>query len=212
MGLNDNIYTISKSIISERQERQKEREQKDVLADIKSKLKQLLLLELINAKKSNINIYLDEVKDYILKSVVSGYSNRLKKNFKNRFESTYKKASTQYLLLNYYTICSQAERISKKQQEDFASDYKKQIALEKWQLQRQKMQLQIAREKQKLSQKQQELSQKQQKISQKQQQEAEQHQNEKMTILLTIVKILIAPIWICALLLVGFVNGMANSK
>ena len=51
MGLNDNIHTISKSIISEKQERIEARERKDFLKECQNELKALLLNMLIEEKK-----------------------------------------------------------------------------------------------------------------------------------------------------------------
>lgn len=190
MGLNDNIYTISKSIVSEKQEKAKQREEKEVLATEKSKVKQLLLLELINAKKENINIYTDDSKDFIIHSVLDNYVNSLKDEYKKRFETKYKKEVQQHILLYYYTVCSQAERIAKKQQED-TNDYKQQIALEKWELQRQKMQLQIEREKQKLDIQAQKSNLKQQKEAEKIKQRQAQQTQQAINLVIEFVTIFI---------------------
>lgn len=217
MGLNDNIYTISKSIVSEKQEKQKQREQKEVLAEQKTEVKQLLLLELISAKKENINIYKDEVKEYIIHSVLDNYVNSLNNEFKKRFESNYKKEVQQHMLLYYYSICSQAERIAKKQQED-TNDYKQQIALEKWELQRQKMQLQIEREKQKLDIQAQKSNLKQQKeaerIRQQQVQQTKQNIDTAFKVLAICCKVMLymtlAPFLILALCCGGFLSGASG--
>lgn len=217
MGLNDNIYTISKSIVSEKQEKAKQREEKEVLATERSNVKQLLLLELINAKKENINIYTDDSKDFIIHSVLDNYVNSLKDEYKKRFETKYKKEVQQHILLYYYNVCSQAERIAKKQQEDI-NDYKQQIALEKWELQHQKMQLQIEREKQKLDIQVQKNNLKQQKeaerIRQQQAQQTKQNIDTAFKVLAICCKVMLymtfAPFLILALCCGGFLGGASG--
>jgi len=210
MGLNDNIYTISKSIVSEKQEKAKQREEKEVLMTEKSEVKQLLLLELINAKKESINIYTDESKDFIIHSVLDNYVNNLNDEYRKRFETKYKKEVQQYILLYYYSVCAQAERIAKKQQEDINS-CKQQIALEKWELQRQKMQLQIEREKQKSNLKQQKEA---ERIKQQQAQQTKQNIDTAFKVLAICCKVMLymtlAPFLILALCCGGFLGGASG--
>lgn len=187
------------------QEKEKQKEYSKVLQNTKEKLKQILLLQLIEAKKTNINIYLDDYKDFYINSTIQEYlQNFQSKAWQQHFNEKYRIEVLNYLTLNYYTTCSNAERIAKKQNEG-VDDYKKQIALEKWELQRQKIQLQIEREKQK--------------NTYKSQKEAERIKQSATTaavgdVITIIFKIclylVLAPFYILGFLLIGFFGGITK--
>lgn len=147
MGLNSSVKRIESNIISEKNEKQKEREKKEVLKNQQVELKQMLLYELINAKKEKINIYDDIYKDFAINNTMTEYeANIQSKEFLKLFEKSYKKEVQKYLLLNYYNISAQAEKIAKKQNENI-EEYKKQIAIKKLELQREKIQQKMQQEK-----------------------------------------------------------------
>lgn len=217
MGLNDNIHTISKSIVSEKQERIEARERKDFLKECQNELKALLLNMLIEEKKDGTNIYLDTCKDYLINDVLTRYINSQKNKYLiDRLEKNYKKDLQHFLILNYYAICGTAEKIAKKQTED-VEDYKKQIALERWNLQRQKMQLQIEREKQKNTYKSQKEAERIYKIQTAQRQKIVNNTAKiSNDLIVTVIKIFLgitfAPLLIMGFLLIGFLNGMGGRR
>lgn len=217
MGLNDNIHTISKSIISEKQERIEARERKDFLKECQNELKALLLNMLIEEKKDGTNIYLDTCKDYLINDALTTYINSQKNKYLiDRLEKNYKKDLQHFLILNYYTICGTAEKIAKKQVED-VEDYKKQIAIERWNLQRQKMQLQIEGEKQKNTYKSQKEAERIYKIQTAQRQKivnntAKISNNLIVTVIKIFLGITFAPLLIMGFLLIGFLNGMGGRR
>lgn len=174
MGLNDNVYTISKTLISDKQEKAKAREGKEYLQHLQAEFRHFLLQELIYSKNQNENIYIDDFKDYIIGKVVFDYVDSLSAERQKRFNKQYRHDVISFMLLNYYKTCGQAERIAKKQNAE-AEDYKKQIAIEKWQLQKKKMELQLEKEKQKNN------------------REVQQQKQETINIILMVLKVLLAP-------------------
>ena len=131
----------------EKQEKEKLQQFKEILQNQKTELKQLLLNELIAAKKEKINIFQDDFKDYIISKTIEDYQAGFKNNlFKQHFEKSYKNLIVTFLISNYYTIAGQAERIAKKQDETI-NNYKNQLAIKKLEQQREKVQAQLQKEK-----------------------------------------------------------------
>jgi len=205
MGLNDNIYSLKNAV-----------ESQTTTATTKSmqkyKVENSLLIKLeyyINKYiKSNKDVYNCDIQDEIIQKAIAsefGEEKDVKQMTPSEFVENYTLKEEKrdrdyyyiYCMRHYLQCCRNVNNYirNKKSNED---DYKKQIALEKWELQRQKLQLQIEKEKQKQV--------------EKQQAEAEQKKNNKVKILLAIGCLICAPVFIFALLLIGIINAAANSK
>lgn len=210
MGLNNSINTLNQSIISEKQERKQLKEKKELLKDEKDELKSILLNELIDLYNSNINIYVDDIKDSTISNVLNEYIKGLySQAWRNKFEKEYKKDVEKYLLQNYYSVASQAERISKKQNER-KNDYKKQLAFAKFEWQKEKEQQKINLQKIKEA----------ERIKQKQAQQTQQIvyscTSASCNIISTLVKIagfmILAPIIVAGALFIGFISALSKMK
>ena len=217
MGLNDNVYNISKTMLSEKQERKQLKEKKELLKDEKEELKSILLNELIDLYNNNVNIYIDDVKDNTITNILNQYIKGLyNQTWRNKFEKDYKKDVEKYLLQNYYSIASQAERISKKQNER-KGDYKKQLAFAKFEWQKEKEQQKIDLQKIKEAER---IRQQQAKINIKQAQQTQQILNSctgaSCSIIYTLIKItgflILAPIIVAGALFIGFISALSKIK
>ena len=191
------LNKINQSINQQAVEIKKTQEHQKMVEYVKSELDGILLASLMTKN----NIFDDDIKSIAIDEVIN-----------NTDVLLYNKDYTrQYVNKRYYTIARQVEQVKKKQSDN--DDYKKRIAIEKWELQRQKMQLQIERERQK-------NNTKQQKEAVKiQQQKAIQRQQVMQVIgkiLLTFIKITlyisIAPLFIIGFLFIGFLGGMMKGK
>lgn len=217
MGLNNSINTLNQSIISEKQERKQLKEKKELLKDEREELKSILLNELIDLYNSNVNIYVDDIKDSTISNVLNEYIKGLySQAWRNRFEKEYKKDVEKYLLQNYYTIASQAERISKKQNER-KDDYKKQLAFKKFEWQKEKEQQKIDIQKIKEAER---IRQQQAKINIRQAQQTQQILNScanaSCSVIYTLIKItgflILAPIIVAGALFIGFISALSKMK
>ena len=197
MGMFNELNKINQSINQQAVEIKKTQEHQKMVEYVKSELDGILLASLMTKN----NIFDDDIKSIAIDEVIN-----------NTDVLLYNKDYTrQYVNKRYYTIARQVEQVKKKQSDN--DDYKKRIAIEKWELQRQKMQLQIERERQK-------NNTKQQKEAVKiQQQKAIQRQQVMQVIgkiLLTFIKITlyisIAPLFIIGFLFIGFLGGMMKGK
>lgn len=116
-----------------------------------------------------------------------------------------------YCMRHYLQCCRNVEKYLKNKEKQ--DDYKKQIAFEKWELQRQKIQLQIEKEKQKNNAKQQKEA---EKIKAQKAIQAQKATATTCIILLTLFKIFmciaIAPVFIVGHLFIGFLGGMIKGK
>ena len=197
MGMYDYLHSISRNIEQNQVDIKKSQEHQKQIEFVQSELDGLLMSQL----KESDNIYSDDTKDMIIDTIINSTDLRL-------YSIDY---TRQYLLKRYYTMARQVEQIKKKQ--GVNDDYKKQIALEKWDLQKQIMQ---------------------QKISEKSQKEAEKERMEQLRkrqarqeligSLLSIagkvfvftckatVYMILAPLFIIACFGGGFLGGMIKLK
>lgn len=133
MGMYDYLHSISRNIEQNQVDIKKSQEHQKQIEFVQSELDGLLMSQL----KESDNIYSDDTKDMIIDTIINSTDLRL-------YSIDY---TRQYLLKRYYTIARQVEQIKKKQ--GVNDDYKKQIALEKWDLQKQIMQQKISEKSQK---------------------------------------------------------------
>jgi hypothetical protein len=197
MGMYNELNKINQSISQQAVEIKKTQEHQKMVEYVKSELDGILLASLM----TKTNIFDDDTKSIAIDEVIN-----------NTDVLLYNKDYTrQYVNKRYYTIARQVEQVKKKQSDN--NDYKKRIALEKWELQRQKIQLQIERERQKIDTKQ------QKEAAKIEQQKAAKRQrimrNTEYTIS-SIVKVMlyiaIAPIFIISFIFTGFLGGMMKGK
>ena len=213
MGMYNELNKISQSIVTSKQAKQQIKEQEAFEKELQNELLQIMHEQLIFAYEDGLNIFLNETKENIIFKTFNEYLSKYNSNktWVDRFNCKYRNNLEVFLSQNYFTIAGKAERIAKKQ--GVNDDYKKQIALEKWDLQKQIMQ---------------------QKISEKSQKEAERQQiiaaqkkqatQELIGLLLSIagkvfvftckatLYMLLAPLFIIACFGGGFMGGMIKLK
>lgn len=189
MGMYSELNKINQSINQQAVEIKKTQEHQKMVEYVKNELDGILLASLM----TKTNIFNDDIKSIVIDEVINSTDVLL-----------YNKDYTrQYVNKRYYTLARQVEQIKKKQNDN--DDYKKQIAIEHWNLQRQKMQLQIEREKQKNTYK-----------SQKEAERLKQSATtsavgDVITIILKICLYLaLAPFYILGFLLIGFFGGITK--
>ena len=197
MGMYDYLHSISRNIEQNQVDIKKSQEHQKQIEFVQSELDGLLMSQL----KESDNIYSDDTKDMIIDTIINSTDLRL-------YSIDY---TRQYLLKKYYTIARQVEQIKKKQ--GVNDDYKKQIALEKWDLQKQIMQ--------------QKISEKTQKELKQQQIEAERKRQASQELIGSLLSIagkvfvftckatlymLLAPLFIIACFGGGFLGGMIKLK
>lgn len=191
MTLNNRIKLIQDNqehFIVEMKETQKQQKQVEY---IKAELDGLLWAELMENK----NIFDDEVKAVVIDVVMN-----------NTDVLLYNKDYTrQYLNKRYYTIARQVEQIQKKTAPKNQDDYKKQIALDKWDLQRQKELLKIKQLKQK-------IAQNEQKCNTKQPRKQIYAKRSGGEVAKVLIYIMLAPIAIFGLIIYGFISAAAKTK
>ncbi len=203
MGMYDYLNNISRNIEQNHVDIKKSQEHQKKVEYIQNELESALfgaLQEYI--KEYNYNIYDEDIKSMAIETVLNNNDLKL-------YNPDY---TIQYLNKKYYTIARQVEQVEKKQNAN-KDEYKKQIALEKWNLQKQIMQ---------------------QKINEKSQKEAEQEQMEQLRkqqirqqqindILRIVGKVLVftckatlymllTPLFVIALFGGGFLGGMIKLK
>lgn len=191
MGMYNELNKINQSINQQAIEIKKTQEHQKMVEYVKSELDGILLASLMTKN----NIFDDDIKSIAIDEVINSTDVLL-----------YNKDYTrQYVNKRYYTIARQVEQVKKKQND--SDDYKKQIALEKWELQRQKMQLQIERERQKIDTKQQKEA---AKIEQQKAARRQRAMQNTECVISSIVKamlyIAIAPLLIIGFIFTGFLG------
>lgn len=131
MGMYNELNNIKRAVDQQAIEMKRTQEHQKQVEYIKSELKSMLHDELIESN----NIYSEEIKEIAIENVVN-----------NTLMLLYSKDYTrQFLNEKYYTVARQVEQIKKKT-ETAPNDYKKQIALEKWGIQKQREQIRLQRE------------------------------------------------------------------
>ena len=197
MGMYDYLHSISRNIEQNQVDIKKSQEHQKQIEFVQSELDGLLMSQL----KENDNIYSDDTKDMIIDTIINSTDLRL-------YSIDY---TRQYLLKKYYTIARQVEQIKKKQ--GVNDDYKKQIALEKWDLQKQIMQ-------QKISEKAQKEAERQQIIAAQKKQATQELIGSLLSIAGKVfvftckatLYMLLAPLFIIACFGGGFLGGMIKLK
>lgn len=197
MGMYDYLHSISRNIEQNQVDLKKSQEHQKQIEFVQSELDGLLMSQL----KENNNIYSDDTKDMIIDTIINNTDLRL-------YSIDY---TRQYLLKRYYTLARQVEQIKKKQ--GVNDDYKKQIAIEKWDLQKQIMQ-------QKLNEKSQKEAEKQRMEALRIQQIRKQQINDILKVIGQILVftmkatayIVIAPLFVIACFAGGFLGGMIKLK
>lgn len=207
MRMYDYLNNISRNIEQNQVDIKKSQEHQKKVEYIQNELESALfgtLQEYI--KEYNYNIYDEDIKSTAIEEVLN--TNNLK-----LYNSEY---TMQYLNKKYYTIARQVEQVEKKQNAN-KDNYKKQIAIEKWELQKQLIQ-------QKLSEKAQKETQKEAEKQRMEQLRRQQIRQQQINNILAIVgKILVftmkaaiymilAPFFVIALFFGGFVGGMIKLK
>lgn len=191
MGMYNELNKINQSINQQAVEIKKTQEHQKMVEYVKSELDGILLASLM----TKTNIFDDDTKSIAIDEVIN-----------NTDVLLYNKDYTrQYVNKRYYTIARQVEQVKKKQSDN--DDYKKRIAIQKWQLQRQKMQLQIEKERQKIDTKQQKESAKiQQQKAAKRQRAMQNTECAISSFIKVMLYITIAPIFIISFIFSGFLG------
>lgn len=197
MGMYNELNKINQSINQQAVEIKKTQEHQKMVEYVKSELDGILLASLMTKN----NIFDDDVKSIAIDEVIN-----------NTDVLLYNKDYTrQYVNKRYYTIARQVEQVKKKQSDN--DDYKKRIAIEKWQLQRQKMQLQIERERQKIDTKQQKEA---AKIEQQKAAKRQRVMRNTECVISSFIKVMlyiaIAPIFIISFIFSGFLGRYDERK
>lgn len=201
MTLNNRIKMIQNNqeqFIVEMKETQKQQKQ---IEYIKAELDGLLWAELMESN----NIFDDEIKAIVIDTCMN-----------NSDVLLYNKDYTrQYLNKRYYTIARQVEQIQKKTAPKNQDDYKKQIALDKWELQRERERVKLAIEREKLQQLQQKQIQKQYKPVQARQPQRYYtpiRSGSGGEVAKVLIYIMLAPLFIFGLVIYGFISAAAKTK
>lgn len=197
MGMYNELNKINQSINQQAVEIKKTQEHQKMVEYVKSELDGILLSSLM----TKTNIFDDDTKSIAIDEVIN-----------NTDVLLYNKDYTrQYVNKRYYTIARQVEQVKKKQSDN--NDYKKRIAIEKWELQRQKIQLQIERERQKIDTKQQKEA---AKIEQQKAARRQRAMQNTECVISSIIKamlyITIAPLLVIGFIFTGFLGGMMKGK
>lgn len=132
MGLNDNVYNISKIISAENSKKREEKQEIIYWQKMENNIKEDLLNNLIDELTNGVsNIYNENYKKYIIDLTFNDYisQEKIRKIFNKNIEKfeTLKKSITFY----YFKICQEAETIHKKRT-------KQDLELKKFELQQQK--------------------------------------------------------------------------
>lgn len=163
--------------------------------------KNILIDALTEELKARENIFDDDVKAEALESVLQ-----------NAHFILYSKAYTrQFLSSKYYIVANKVYTIQKKTTLQNQDDYKKQIAIDRWELQRKRELLKIKQLEQKIAQNEQKynMKQPQQRTTTKTIYKASGSGGEIAKVLLYLM---FAPIAILGLIIYGFISAAAKSK
>ena len=207
MGMYDYLNNISRNIEQNQVDIKKSQEHQKRVEYIQTELEGALFGTLQEfLQEYNYNIYNDEIKSMAIDTVMNN----------NDLQLYNKEYTRQYLNKKYYTIARQIEQIEKKQN-IYKDDYKKQIALEKWSLQKQIMQQKIQEKDKKEAEKIAQLKaiKRQQNID-----AAIKATTESIKIGITILKatfkvgfyIIGIPLTFVSMFFAGFVGGMCKTK
>ena len=201
MGMYDELNKINNSIKNQNDYTRKNAEYKSYLKDLQLQFKDALHLELTQALQNNVVIYDLDFKNYIVNQVVEDYKALKNNDAFLKYESDIRI----YLAQSYYTIANQVRMYQKRQDEvtQNTDDYRRQIALERWNIQRQREQIKLQKEAEQLRQ----LQQKQNINVQ-----VQPKSNNGLQAFKIIMMVLFAPIAIIGLILWGVLSAAAKSK
>lgn len=193
MGLMNKMHDVETAINQQTIEIKKTQEHQKRVEYMKSELRSMLQNELMDLN----DIFGDETKATAIENVLNNTTILL-------YDRKY---TRQFLNDKYYTVARQVEQIKKKTAPENQDNYKKQIALEKWELQKKREELRIKQLEQKIKQNEQKYNMKQ----------AKKQLNINWSGCITkTIKVLLyltlAPIAICGIVLYGFISAIAKSK
>ena len=195
------LNNIKRAVDQQAIEMKKTQEHQKRVEYVKNELDGLLWAELVDKN----NVFDNEVKAIAIDSVVS-----------NTDVLLYNKDYTrQYLNKKYYTIARQVEQIQKKTAPQNQDDYKKQIAIEKWNIQRERERVKLQIEAERLKQLQQKQIQKQYKPVQTRQPQRYYtpiRSGSGSEIAKVLIYLMFAPIAIFGIIIYGFISAAAKSK
>ena len=201
MGMYNELNNIKRAVDQQAIEMKKTQEHQKRVEYVKNELDGLLWAELVDKN----NVFDNEVKAIAIDSVVS-----------NTDVLLYNKDYTrQYLNKKYYTIARQVEQIQKKTAPQNQDDYKKQIAIEKWNIQRERERVKLQIEAERLKQLQQKQIQKQYKPVQTRQPQRYYtpiRSGSGSEIAKVLIYLMFAPIAIFGIIIYGFISAAAKSK
>jgi len=187
------LNNIKRAVDQQTVEMKKTQEQQKRVEYVKNELDGLLWAELMESN----NIFDDEIKAVVIDTCMN-----------NSDVLLYNKDYTrQYLNKRYYTIARQVEQIKKKTAPKNQDDYKKQIAIEKWDLQRQKELLKIKQLEQKIAQNEQKYN-----AKQPQKQIYVKRSGSGGKVAKVLLYLMFAPIAIFGLIIYGFISAAAKTK
>ncbi len=193
MGMYNELNNIKRAVDQQTVEMKKTQEQQKRVEYVKNELDGLLWAELMESN----NIFDDEIKAVVIDTCMN-----------NSDVLLYNKDYTrQYLNKRYYTIARQVEQIKKKTAPKNQDDYKKQIAIEKWDLQRQKELLKIKQLEQKIAQNEQKYN-----AKQPQKQIYVKRSGSGGKVAKVLLYLMFAPIAIFGLIIYGFISAAAKTK
>jgi hypothetical protein len=187
------LNNISRAVNGQALEMKKTQQQQKQAEYIKSELRSMLQSELMDLN----DIFDDDTKATAIESVLN-----------NTIVLLYSKDYTrQFLNDKYYTIARQVEQIKKKTAPKNQDDYKKQIAIEKRDIQRQKELLKIKLLEQKIAQNEQKYN-----IKQSQKQIYVKRSGNGSEVAKVLLYLMFAPIAIFGLIIYGFISAAAKTK
>lgn len=207
MRMYDYLNNISRNIEQNHVDIKKSQEHQKKVEYIQNELESALFGALQEyVKEYKYNIYDEDIKSMAIEAVLNNNDLKL-------YNPDY---TIQYLNKKYYTIARQVEQVEKKQNAN-KDDYKKQIALEKWELQKQIMKQKLQDTNNKEVEKQRQEAFRMRQIKQQQRQAAISTAIEIIgkTLVFTAkatIYIIVLPLKIVALFLGGFVGGMVKMK
>ena len=181
------LNSIKRAVDQQAIEIKKTQEHQKHVEYVKTELEGLLWAELIDKN----NIFDNEIKAIVIDGVVN-----------NTDVLLYNKDYTrQYLNKKYYTIARQVEQIQKKTAPQNKDDYKKQIALEKWEIQKQREQIKLQKEAEQLR-----------NLQRKQIPKISINTGCGVEVVKILLCVMFAPIVIFGFIIYGFISAAAKSK
>ena len=143
MGMYDELNKVSRAVNGQTLQKKKDAQYKVCLADLKIQLKDFLQIQLFEDLKNKENIFDIDYKMHTISQSIKDFKSTLK--HVEIFEK-YENELKIYLLSSYYNIANQTRIIVERSKKEKEDDYKKQIAFEKWDIQKQREQIRLQKE------------------------------------------------------------------